>query len=201
MRSRPRSVQIVGRHPSAWDAPAWVGDERWLMRSAAFHGWADQPWDRLFDMHQNDLIERSHHEILAWYRSLDGTRPIYTCEPLDVPGNRVYPLSKVIAECSDVDRLEDSFTCSVDYMLALAIVEQVEHIDLCGVLMRAHEADEYASQRASVQYWIGRARGAGIRVTVPSASGLCRSSVLYGYNQTTDAPHFPGALVPVMGQP
>jgi hypothetical protein len=70
-------------------------------------------------------------------------------------------------------------TCSVAHMLALAIFEGFEQIQLYGI----HEAidDEYACEMPSVLYWLGVAYGKGIEVTISEDSPLLKGYFIYGY--------------------
>lgn len=69
------------------------------------------------------------------------------------------------------------FISSIDYMIALAIYEQYERIELYGVELR--EQTEWERQRAGATYWVGVAQGRGIDVLIPKKSVLM-SAPLYG---------------------
>lgn len=64
-------------------------------------------------------------------------------------------------------------------MFALAIADEFTDID-CFWFVCDDNEPKYRDQIASVRYWIGRARGAGIRVTIHGDSGLKPSLPLYG---------------------
>ena len=73
------------------------------------------------------------------------------------------------------------FTNSFSYMLALAIHEKVDEIHLYGVDMsREHE---HAWERPSIEYFLGWARGAGIKVMLPETSDLLKCIGFYGYGE------------------
>ena len=86
-----------------------------------------------------------------------------------------YPLKKVKSEFGDY------LTNSISYMLALAILENFEEIHLYGVNMSVNT--EYSHQRPSCEYFLGIARGRGIKIHIPKESDLLKSNFLYGYEQ------------------
>ena len=69
------------------------------------------------------------------------------------------------------------FTNSISYMIALAMYKGYSEINLYGVDMDM--GTEYIYERPSVMYWIGFARGKGVKVTI--ASGTDDPYFLYGY--------------------
>jgi hypothetical protein len=94
-----------------------------------------------------------------------------------------YPLQKVVEFFGT-----DYFSNTVDYALALAIYEGFTEIDLYGVQME--EGSEYAFEKPGVEYWIGRAQGKGIKVTVFGESTIMktRDGKLYGYGTEQKPP-------------
>lgn len=69
------------------------------------------------------------------------------------------------------------FTSSIAWMFAYAMAHQPQEIGLWGVDMRC--SDEWGYQRHCMEYLIGLARGAGIKVTIAKESPLCRASRMY----------------------
>ena len=98
-----------------------------------------------------------------------------------------YPFERVV-DCIGADY----FQSSVAYALALAITEMVEdkernphtashELALYGIDVSPDE--EWAYQRACIEYLIGIARGYGIKVFVPESSALCKfqdQTIKYG---------------------
>lgn len=98
----------------------------------------------------------------------------------------------------------DYYTSSIAWMVAAAILELTNpaeirdengevtqvmrvakaHAELAlyGIDMAADS--EYASQRPAVEYYVGIARGMGIKVHIPSSSDLCKSTSVYGIGTT-----------------
>jgi len=110
--------------------------------------------------------------------------PIYASTVCDESADvmQEYPLQFVASKVGDC-----YFSSSIDYMLALAIAERYDRIDLYGVLMRHHS--EYQYQRPSAEYWIGFAKGRGIEVNIYGiSSALCtmEQGKLYGYEKTRE---------------
>jgi hypothetical protein len=109
---------------------------------------------------------------------LDGLRglnvPIYMQERYeDVPNSIKFPLKEI------VDKYGDYFTNSVSFMTAMAIYEGYQEIGIWGVDMAV--GTEYVNQRPSCEYFIGLARGAGIKVYIPMASDLCKTRFMYAF--------------------
>lgn len=130
---------------------------------------------RWFQIHSKDrfLMQKRDEDHWKWLQA-QTKFPIYTIEAFpEVPMSVPYPKDEIIAEFGDY------FTNSVSWMLALAIYERPKEIHLYGVEMAL--SDEYMYQRPSVEYYIGLARGLGIKVFLPDRCDLLKSTTLYGY--------------------
>jgi len=79
-----------------------------------------------------------------------------------------------------IDTFGTYFTNSISWELALAISEGFKEIHLYGVEMAL--SGEYGYQKPSVEYFIGLARGMGIKVYLPERCDLLKTTVLYGYD-------------------
>jgi uncharacterized protein YdbL (DUF1318 family) len=66
-------------------------------------------------------------------------------------------------------------------MVVHAIFEGAEEIGIYGVDLLQDE--EYAYQRPGCEYWIGVARGLGIKVHVPRSCAVLKASYVYGYTE------------------
>lgn len=113
--------------------------------------------------------------------------PLYMLSHVpEFPNSITYPLQQMIEEFGLSDMRPDAavkgyFHSSVDYMLALAISEGFEEIGVWGVDM-THDT-EYAYQKPSGSFWLGVARGRGIKVTLPVESALLKNDgYAYGYD-------------------
>jgi len=70
---------------------------------------------------------------------------------------------------------------TISYMIWYACYLGATELDLYGIFMAAF--DEYHEQLKSVEYWIGYARGKGIKVTINEPTQICKGRHgLYGYD-------------------
>ena len=154
--------------------------ERWGTNAVMFrrYGGVFDRWTRWFDLHRTAHILQQRPEAYAWYQQQDGRRPIYRfVDDPAVPGNTVYPQAAVQAFFSDHTHQERDFWGSLSWMLALALYEGFTAIDLFWFVVDQHQ---YGRQIPSTRYWIGQARGRGVRVTIHGDSELKPSGPLYG---------------------
>ena len=151
------AIAICGMSP---DREIPKGFELWGMP------W-DSEWTRmdvLFDMHDPALMPEKHKERLE-----DCFVPLYM-QKVYHPNVTAYPLREVI------DIVGDYFHCTIAYMIAFAIFKKVHDVVLVGVT----GSEDYSSQRASIEYMIGVARGRGISVHVLGETDLF-SGERYGF--------------------
>ncbi|KKN82076.1 hypothetical protein LCGC14_0313430 [marine sediment metagenome] len=136
-------------------------------------------WTRWFELHRREIYEADKgrtHEHIQKLQAM--TVPVYMQQHWeDIPQSVVYPLTEIIHRYGDPE--QPYLTNSISYMIALAMMEGFEEIGVFGVDM-AHDT-EYQSQRPSCEYYIGYARGMGIKVTIPAQSDLLKAAFLYGY--------------------
>lgn len=181
----PQRVLIVGS-AHGWETapfhdPSW---SVWSLSRMYHHiprwsAWFElHPWDRLCERLDGKTPEveqqRNRQEYQRWLMQ-DHGRPIFMQENRpEVPGCVRFPLEAIKGAFPF-----PYFTNSVGYMLALAILQGAKEIGIWGIDMATQE--EYTTQRPGVEYWVGVAVGAGIKVTIPELSDLCKSRVLYGY--------------------
>lgn len=135
-------------------------------------------WTRWFDLHATEQIRERRPDAYRWYAQQ--TKPIYRWEPdAELPSCAVYPRTEVQRFFGDGSEERD-FAGSLSWMLALAILDGFRAIDLFWFPLDGNEAG-YQRQIPSVRYWIGHARGRGIRVVIHGDSALTPSGPLYGY--------------------
>ena len=143
-------------------------------------------FDRLFEMHTiEDIKARKTRKIgLNHYEELKKIdKPVYMQNKfMEIPNSVKYPLG-LITKLHHIPAMGDVpfLTCSVSYMLALAITENFRSIALFGI----DEAidDEYKVEMPSVLYWLGVAVGRGIKVEISDHSPLLKGYFLYGYQE------------------
>lgn len=173
-----KKVAIVGFAPSSMtDVRALFGDpefEIWGLNQlyVAFPAIVEHAtrWFQMHHRHSYDQAVRDHkhHDWLAQQTKF----PIYMQQqeptiPMSVP----FPWQEIIQAYGDY------FTNSISWQIALAIYEGFEVIHIYGVDMAQDE--EYVEQRPSCEYFIGLARGLGIKVYVPAKSDLLKTMWLY----------------------
>ena len=126
---------------------------------------SDIIWCPLSMKHKSIDINVEHYFALHDHETTEDSRVITADD---------YPLYKII------DKFNSRyFTNTVSYMIAYAIYEGVDSIDIYGVDMSG--AGEYVNQRGSLMYWIGRAESMGIKVTM--ANGIMDPVFLYGLEE------------------
>lgn len=152
-------VSIIGLGPTKKQARG----EKWGLPWDADWG----AYDRLFEMHHMSLIENIPCRPDGYIDRLCSVWvPLYMQEQY-FPHVTVYPFE-------DVSKTTDYWNSSIAYMMALAIHEGYDRINVVGVDMKAE--DEYFYQRPNMEYLIGLARGKGIEVNIPKESPLCKFS-------------------------
>jgi hypothetical protein len=172
-------VGIFGAHqPSLIDAP-W-GDDSWeFWGHSTGRLFYSQPMDRYFDLHPRATWSRGGKKGATYPEWLSKqTTPIYMQQRYpDVPASIEYPKRRVLQEFSSP---RPYFTNHAAYMIALALIEGVTTIGLFGINYALES--EYVAQRASAEYWIGRAVERGVTVVLPQQCTLLRDpALLYGY--------------------
>lgn len=185
-----KTVALVGFAETTRDAVVQSkADEIWTVNWAYHYNFIPRI-DRLFEMHpvwvypKSTKIEydkmRSHWRWLHQARSY----PVYMLQHVPgVPNCISFPLKEVVEHLfgTKLQKGGDSlslFKSSVDYMLALAIHEGFERIELYGIEMGSDT--EYRYQREGCMFWVGQAIARGIEVYVPENAVLF-SGKKYGY--------------------
>ncbi len=179
LTAKPRrtKVAIVGFTPTRDQAPYPNPDfEIWALNDL-FE--AIPRVDRLFQIHSRQSIDTytTRGEKASYIERLRALPvPIYMTEVHpDIPNSVKYPLEEMIAEFGGY------FTNTISYMLALAIHEGFHEIHVYGVDMAV--GTEFMGQRPSCEYFLGIAKGKGIRLYIPYQSDLLKSRFLYGFQE------------------
>ena len=183
-----RKVAIVGFCETTRDLAPFKDDsfEVWSCN----HNWPFIPrWDRWFDVHQRGFIElhqtyREEKDPHEKFLKTGHGKPVYMVERFeDFPSSVEFPVEAIVKKFGPE---YDFFTNGIAYMVALAVFEGFSEIHIYGVDMR-HDS-EYGAQAPSVTFWVGFARGLGIKVFIPEDSSLCKSpDGRYGYNGAVGA--------------
>ena len=154
------NVAIVGLSQSGRDSIPFNQDgwEVWGMPQDNEH-WVR--FDRVFDPHNPiEVLEAVGEKHIERLQDIDSV--LYMQYP-GIEHATPYPFDKVGTKY---------MSSTIGYMLALAIAENVDEIMLIGVDMA--DDTEYRHQRANCEYFIGFARGKGIKVTIPDESPVCK---------------------------
>lgn len=144
---------------------------------------------------EHEAVIRGGGKRGAQYATGNPATPIFMQETNpDYPTVIAFPKEKVLQAFGETPG-GDYFTNSISWMIALAILELTEvrkvngqelrvsrpgtELAIYGISMAADS--EYAVQRPSVEHWVGRAIGCGLKVTVPDDAHILKTATLYGY--------------------
>jgi len=117
--------------------------------------------------------DHSHH---AWMTQ-QNKFPIYMQDQQpDVPVSVRFPKEEIM------DHFGNYFTNSISWEIALAIYEGFEEIHVYGVDMAMDS--EYEYERPSVEYFLGWAKGRGIKLIIPAGSDLLKTLWIYPYEDS-----------------
>ena len=150
----------------------------WGINSVIF----ERDLDLQFDMHHEDKMEQHQRDRREGVieRANELNIPVYACHAIPDTTYIRYPIEDVITEFKT-----GYFSNGVCYMIALAVFLGVEEINTYGVNhMRINFADEYTIQKPGVDYWIGIARGRGVKFNIHGAHaeiGRTFFNRAYGY--------------------
>ncbi len=142
--------------------------------------------DRWFEIHQIEKIKN------IWYRrgetefgNIKIEKYLSALALLNIPifMHRKLDLVPLSIEFPFQDILDSYkfhyFTCTISWQIALAIKMSYKEISIYGIDMEEYFERRY--QRASVEYFLGMAQGAGIKVNVPRDSPMLKAPFLYGF--------------------
>jgi len=175
-----KKVAIVGfGQPDCFCAPfndpeweIWginMGNRLDLMKDR--HG--DFRADRWFDLHE--LIAQSKQDM-EWIKTCPV--PLYLTEEFkDNPNAVVFPLADVVTAHQEFGPLY--FASSFAYMVGLAMLEGFKTIGFFGCDL--DWGRERVVENGNLQFWIGLARGRGVKVVMSPKSTLLSHPALYGF--------------------
>jgi len=165
-------ITIVGKANGWKDAP-YEGIV-WGIHSHCL----ERPFTMVWDMHKIDGTDIERGCSLGWHREIiehinKNKIPYMTLKKHDnIPTSIEFPIDEMELKYSE---------SSVSYMIWYAYHMGATEIELYGVNMS--NTDEYEEQLKSTDYWIGYARGKGIKVTVNEPTSVCKGMRgLYGYD-------------------
>lgn len=191
-------VQILGMAANVAATPN-IGAERWCCGNPRSYRIKfpevikHDNWTRWFNMHTRRHMDLTYPGAddakvptgLAWYRQQ--SKPIYLQEVQpDIPASIKFPRAAIQTHFSLDGTPFRYFTCSVTWLIAFAIMEGFERIELWGFALKRDQ--QYDFERPCFFYWVERARQSGIDVFLPDGIEISEPGdpttyigPLYGY--------------------
>lgn len=167
-------------------------DEIWTVNHAFVMEQFFPRFDRVFELHKYGwFLRRGQYRLTkykAWLRQKHDF-PIYMQKVYkSFPSSVRYPIDEVnqliFGRLLRGEEMNLYYTSSFSYMLALAIYEQVQRIEVYGIDMS--NDTEYYYQKPGGELMIGVALGHGIEVALQPNSDLCKAQ-LYAYDRVPAA--------------
>jgi hypothetical protein len=146
---------------SVWPSNSHRGYNKRLPRVIVESEWTD--W---FNLHSRHYMEGAYPSSLAWHMAQDGSKPFYTQRfwP-DIPGSVEFPRVRIQQHFATPKGPNRYFTCSIAWLLAFAIIEGFERIELWGFqLSDKKSGNRWLVERPNFFYWVKQARDLGIDV-------------------------------------
>lgn len=166
-----KTVRILGAARNVRETPGETpGVEVWVANSPTTVMLrcprAMNMWTRWFNLHSRAHMVGTYPAGFSYYQTATSERTIYfqKAQP-DVPSSVTFPRKEIQARFATSKGPNRYFTCSVCWMIALAIYERFERIELWGFELRdTKPGSAFAWERPCVAYWIQQARAWGIEV-------------------------------------
>lgn len=189
IKKNPKKVQIMGSG-SGWElAPINSDAVIYALNDYVFYErYKIQP-DILFIM---DILDEKP-QIVAGVNNLgDVIKRINDLKcPLiapfkyaEIPLSQEFPLKECVKRFG-----QPYFSNTISYMIAYALMQGVEEIEVYGVNQAS--SSEYFYEKAGVEYWLGIAIGMGVKLTIHGERSELLTNkkrmgggLLYGYNQS-----------------
>jgi len=191
-----KTVRIMGMAPNLGATPPpLLGEEVWL--SNWHYGYnqrlprALEEWTRYFNLHSRKHQIETYPDGYKWYQKQDGTRPIYfqKVDPT-IPGCIAFPGPLLQEHFKTSDKPQRFFTFTGAWLMALAMHEGFERVELWGFELRSTKP-AYKWERPCFFYWVKQLQDAGIEVMIPPELDMTRDTEagdpnayvgpLYGY--------------------
>lgn len=167
-----KKVCLLGTSPTLPEAP--MNDdsiEKWALNNM-YHIVPAEKISRWFQIHSKESVQAS----TDWEKYKEITVPIYMQDHYEeIPSSVKYPLEEMTKLFG-----YKLFRSTLDFMMAIAIAEEYDEIHIYGVDMANNT--EFAHQRPTLMYWIGRAIGMGIKIFLPDDCDLMKNYFVYGYD-------------------
>ncbi len=180
MYSSIRSIALLGRSPHTREEHR-TSTAQQLWGSAMSYRDTEKRFDRIYEIHPLWMLSDPNYNARHWQALQDGLPAdnVVMLEPGDdIPSATQYPYAAALALCGKVKRGKRPnkfITSTLDYMLAAAIMEKPDRIELYGFDL-LHE-EEWSEQQPGASFWSGLAAGIGIEIQIPETCGLMRAQV------------------------
>lgn len=174
-----KTVRIIGSAGNTKFTPSRTHDEKdvevWLSNSPTTTllrcpRMIDE-WTRWFNLHSKKHILGTYPSAYSYYQNKAEGRPIYLLrhQP-DIPTSIAFPRKEIQAFFATPKGPNRYFTCSVCWLIALAIYEGFERIELWGFELRdTKPGSAFAFERPCFTYWMKQATDRGIEVIYQKA--------------------------------
>ena len=188
-----RSVAITGFSQFTSDLiKDTQADEIWTLNHAFVLGEQFPRIDRLFELHKYGwALRKGVHRLDKYYNFLrrKHSYPIYMQKQYkSFPASVRYPIEDVndfvFGKLLRDDKPNLYYTSSFGYMLAIAVFEGFDAIEIHGIDMT--NETEYNYQKHAAELMIGFAMGKGATVILHPRTELCKAQ-LYGYDRVPAA--------------
>ncbi len=165
---KKRKIAIVGTADSYKDAPVY--DDSWEIWTFCAM-WETIPrCDRFFEMHDQDHFFNTEIDEKLFEFIRKSGKDAYVADPIQFPDATPFPFKKLYDKFG-----RRYFTSTAAYVVALALLESPDQIGLWGVDMASD--NEYATQRACCEYYLGMIVWAGIKLYIHPDSSLLKGSL------------------------
>lgn len=168
-----RRVHIVGKGTGQWNVPKegelWGLNDMCLQMKNLSLTFQIHDIDKMLDRRgQEKRFLKAFEESLKIINELN--IPVIVQKKHEaLPNGIVFPMNEMPLYY---------FTSTVAFMIAYAIYEKVDSIDIYGITLSTEE--EYTFERPCIEFWVGYAMGQGIEVTIHKPSNLLSSAPNYG---------------------
>ena len=157
------------RTPDQKDIEVWLSNSTTttLLRCPR----AINEWTRWFNLHSRQHILGTYPSSYSYYQTKAEGRPIYLLKAQpDIPTSVAFPRKDIQSFFATTKGPNRYFTCSVCWLLAFAIMEGFERIEMWGYELRdTKPGSAFAWERPCVAYWMKQATDRGIDLVYQAA--------------------------------
>lgn len=181
IRKKNKKVVLLGTAPSAMHAP--FEDQSFDIWGVA-HCCFLQPvtkLDMIFEIHNESIWRKDN----APFSRFPNATIIMDKKYPDIANSQEFPTKEILDKYKvnkgHAQWEADYQSSSLGYMVCLAIENGYEEIWIYGIHLLMEE--EYFYQRPCFEYYLGIARGAGIKVFVHPTADILKFGYLYGFQE------------------